>query len=356
MIPFPIARGALPQGVRPEPEFNMNARPSWSLDDINPKIRERAEDSARRAGMTVGDWLNATIGDAAASLGRSPFEREAPRETMSAQERLDSIAKQFDSAPRTPKPEMAAPFETPSRADARLAHYTEASAAARNAGSPYGPRSSGAISLEAAIAEITARQHELQTTSPQDARTTIPSSKLSKLERQISHIMTQMDSLPNPGLIEQSIESFRSDLSEIRKTITEAMPRRAIESIESEVRALSQRVDQSRERGADASALANVEHGLDQIRDSLKKLMPAEQLAGFDEAIRNLANQLDTVVRNGSDATVLNELEEAIASLRVIVSKVASNEALSSLGGDVRSLASKLDEFANSGEIGRAHV
>jgi localization factor PodJL len=338
----------------------MNARPSWNLDDINPKVRERAEDSARRAGMTVGDWLNATIGDAAAGsgagLGKSPFdtrEPQPPREKMSAHERLDAISKQFDSGVRTPKPDAAVTSDAPSRADARLAHYAESSAAARKASDPYGPRSSGAISLEAAIAEISARQQELAAPSS-DARTTVQTSKLSTLERQISHIMTQMESLPNPGLIEQSIESFRSDLADIRKTITEAMPRRAIESIESEVRTLSQRIDESRERGADATALAGVEKGLDQIRESLKTLMPAEQLAGFDEAIRNLASQLDSVVRGGNDATVLNELEEAIASLRVIVSKVASNEALSSLGGDVRSLASKLDEFANSGGFGES--
>lgn len=338
-----------------EPEVNMSARPSWNFDDINPKVRERAEDSARRAGMSVGDWINATIGDAAAGLGnsglgKSPFDtREPVRETMTAQQRLDAIAKQFDSAsPLKPEPKKA-----DQRGDTRLSDYAESSATARNA-NPYGPRSSGAVSLEAAIAEISARQHELATAKSGSPRTTVPTAKLSTLERQISHIMTQMESMPNPGLIEQSIASFRADLADIRKTITEAMPRRAIESIESEVRTLTQRLDETRERGADASALENVEKGLDQIRESLKTLMPAEQLAGFDEAIRNLAGQLDSVVRGGSDATVLNQLEEAIASLRVIVSKVASTEALTTLGGDVRTLAGKLDEFANSGGFGES--
>ena len=42
----------------------MNSRVSWSVDGIDPSVRERAEAAARRAGMSLSDWLNSNIGDA----------------------------------------------------------------------------------------------------------------------------------------------------------------------------------------------------------------------------------------------------------------------------------------------------
>ena len=46
-----------------EPDGIMNSRVSWSVDGIDPSVRERAEAAARRAGMSVNDWLNSTLGD-----------------------------------------------------------------------------------------------------------------------------------------------------------------------------------------------------------------------------------------------------------------------------------------------------
>ena len=46
----------------------MNSRASWSVDGIDPSVRERAEVAARRAGMSLSDWLNANVGDASPDL------------------------------------------------------------------------------------------------------------------------------------------------------------------------------------------------------------------------------------------------------------------------------------------------
>src|ERR1700682_3406811 len=53
------------QGVAPdsEPDESMNSRLSWSVEGIDPSVRERAEAAARRAGMSLSDWLNSTVGD-----------------------------------------------------------------------------------------------------------------------------------------------------------------------------------------------------------------------------------------------------------------------------------------------------
>ena len=79
----------------------MNSRVSWSVEGIDPSVRERAEAAARRAGMSLNDWLNSTIGDSAPPS----FPRAAPepRSMMPSQEtprrRRHSPAAGFDHPP-----------------------------------------------------------------------------------------------------------------------------------------------------------------------------------------------------------------------------------------------------------------
>src|SRR5262249_4236417 len=79
--------GHLPSGTREElkappeapemgPDENMNSR-AWSVDGIDPTVRERAEAAARRAGMSLNDWLNSTVGDAAPTTSRSAVPPKA---------------------------------------------------------------------------------------------------------------------------------------------------------------------------------------------------------------------------------------------------------------------------------------
>ena len=53
----------------------MNSRVSWSTEGIDPAVRERAEAAARRAGMSLSDWLNLNSGDTAPPNFRSPSDQ-----------------------------------------------------------------------------------------------------------------------------------------------------------------------------------------------------------------------------------------------------------------------------------------
>ena len=54
----------------------MNSRVPWSVEGIDPSVRERAEAAARRAGMSLSDWLNSTIGDSAPPSFRPALSKE----------------------------------------------------------------------------------------------------------------------------------------------------------------------------------------------------------------------------------------------------------------------------------------
>src|SRR5712675_2425626 len=133
-------------GGAPEskPDESMNSRVSWSVDGIDPFVRERAEAAARRAGMSLNDWLNSTIGEATPPDLRNPY---AQPQAAYAQEspavddihaRLDSITRQIEQisrpAPRNDAPRGDAPRNGPtvarqlndaiSRLDARLSQIS----------------------------------------------------------------------------------------------------------------------------------------------------------------------------------------------------------------------------------------
>jgi localization factor PodJL len=402
----------------------MNSRVSWSVEGIDPSVREKAEAAARQAGMSLSDWLNSTIGNSApANLRSAPEPRpmlpsQESRDVADIHQRLDSITRQIEQisrpmprndeprgdGPRTDSPRGDTPRNGPprnetargepavarqlndaiSRLDARLSQISNPSPARppqfqdkqrqaemveRAAAQVYRPSPPiSPASLDVAIAEIAARQNELDKSAP---RPLPPSSAppiapamaapamtapampaptpagpdFSVLERHLFKITSQIEALQRPSGIEQSIAAFRGELAEIRQAITEAMPRRAIESIENEVRSLARRIDDTRQSGIDGQALAGIERALSEIREVLRSLTPAEQLAGYDDAIRNLGAKLDLILRASDDPSTIHQLEGAIAALRSIVSNVASNDALARLSDDVRLLSSKVDQL-----------
>ncbi|MDE2331057.1 MAG: hypothetical protein KGK16_09775, partial [Bradyrhizobium sp.] len=383
----------------------MNSRVSWSVDGIDPSVRERAEAAAHRAGMTLNDWLNSTLGEPAPPDSRGAPQRPAtqvpPEQTSDVadiHQRLDSITRQIEQISRPASrhdarygaangPGVAHQLnDAISRLDARLAQILNP--ASRNAELQDRQRQSEMVeraaaqvytsqvyspsppispaSFDAAIAEIAARQNELDDAapwpmSPRSAAPLAPAIPVapmpmpatpdfSSLEHHLLQITSQIEALRRPDGIEQSIALFRSELAEIRAAITEAMPRRAIESIEGEIRSLSRRIDDTRQNGTDDPALAGIERALGEIREALGSLKPAEQFAGYDEAIRNLGAKLDLILRANDDPSTVHQLEGAIAALRSIVSNVASNDALARLSDDVRLLSSRVDQLSRAGE------
>jgi localization factor PodJL len=180
-----------------------------------------------------------------------------------------------------------------------------------------------------------------------------PTIDLSGLERQLRQITSQIEALRPASDLEKAIEGIHADLTEIGHSLTEALPRRAVESLEIEVRALAQRIDHSRQCGLDATALAGLERGVTDVRESLRGLTTAESLVGMDEAVRALAKKVDAIAAK-DDPAALQQLESAIGGLRGVVSHVASNEALTKVAEDVRTISAKVDDLANSAASGHA--
>ena len=305
------------------------------------------------------------------ALSQQSLPSQETQEVSEIHQRLDEIAHQIDQISRASdrgRPPMARQLND---AIARQDHRPDANHEPRPGQGPRlddshapaaAPRSLSAASatppdapasaFDRAVAEILARQGELDRDLPS---ATSSATDWAGVERRLSKIDDHLEALRSPAQLEQAAAGLRGELSDIRKAITEAMPRQAIESVETEIRQLARRIDDNRHDG-DPQALAGIETALGEIRESLKSLTPAEQLAGFDEAIRGLNTRLDSIVRATDDPASLGQLEGTIAALRTVVANVASNEALAQLRDDVHALSEKVDQLAQGGGYGETFI
>ncbi|WP_244434688.1 hypothetical protein [Afipia sp. P52-10] len=212
--------------------------------------------------------------------------------------------------------------------------------------------------LDAAVAEISARQSSLSGGNAYPAQPFAPQTPasqassvpvdLSGIERQLNQLTSQMEALRRPDQLDQSIAAFREELADIRRSLTEALPRQAIEALENEIRALGQKIERNRDSVGDQEALGGIEKALNDIYGVVRTLTPAEQLAGYDAAIQGLSNKIDVLIRSNPDSNIV-QLQDAIAALRNIAANVASNESIGHLSDHIRSLGEKVDHLAETG-------
>lgn len=323
----------------------------WSVKGIRPEARETAKEAARRSGMPLGDWLNAVILNSAAEVGVTP---EPEDEYSDDQEGLAAVHQRLDDLAR--KIERLGASGPAAYAPPRARSHPDQFAPA-----PYAPPGRGGI--DRAVAEISARQRMLNSEPPPPAMRTpeaaapmpaavqpaprAPTQDLSGLEEQLRNITAQIETLRRPG-VEDAINALRGELSEIGRSLSDAMPRQSIETIEQQIQGLSRRISEGRQAGIDGAALSGIEQGLAEVRDTLRHLTPAEGLTGFIDAVSGLTHKIDLIVAKNDPAT-LQQLDAAIVTLREMAAHVASNETVSKLAGYVQTLAQRVEQMAHAG-------
>src|SRR5262245_12384255 len=316
----------------------MTSGVPWQLTGVPARARETAQEAARRAGMSIGEWLDTVILESTRQEAPAQHTRDAddtPRQIASALSRLDRRIDQLLAERSTIAERRAsAAGPAPAQTDHDLAQ-------------PAAPGS--ASPLDQALVEIAERQRTLDGEQAL-LRTDLPRAStqdLTALEQHLRNINARIDTL-RPCALDSAIVTLRDDLAEIAVMIKEAMPRRAIEALETEIRALAQRIDSERHVVADAADLAGVERGLAEVRDALRALTPAEHLVGFDDVVQALSRKIDGLAAATQDPATLQQLEGAIVGLRSVVSHVASNDGLARLSEEVRALTAKVEQIVGS--------
>jgi localization factor PodJL len=332
----------------------------WGPKEIRPETRETAEQTARRAGMSLEDWLNTMIihqAELAGVQSPAPADDHLRDDDIAAvNHRLDDLTQRFEQLTRT-GPAAYAPKRSREEPDDPPAAELPPPAPRH----PEMPSVRLPPSLECAVAEIVARQRVLNSRAAPGQRRQPPESfaaapppaqDLSGLEDQLRKIAAQIETPRNPD-VELAINDLRDELSEIGRTLSEAMPRRALEAIERQIYDLDRRIAEGRHAGIDSAALGGIEQGLAEVRDALHGLMPAENLVGFNAAIAGVAHKIDLIVGQNDPAT-LAQLESHIVTLREMTNHIASDETVGRLSAEVQALGDKIESMAGAGTGGHA--
>ena len=316
----------------------MNSGASWNERGLSPELYQAAREAARRAGMSVEEWLDSTFGNGA-NANPKPAAREDVTPSLRGARLSDTVAKLNARLEQLTSGRV--PSESGRSAAVEPRHAT-----------PLVPDTLG---IDQAIAEIAARQRALDeapAAPPPDAvfqpahqAPAAPAMDFSSLERQLSQITAQIESLRQPSGVEDAIAALRADLADIAHALNEALPRRALEGLQADMHALAERIERNYGRG-DASALQGIEHRLNEVYAALDAMTPAEGLAGLDQRVSELAHKIDGMTHGASDPEMLRYLEAAINELRELSHGVASAEGVAALAGDVQALGARIDHIA----------
>jgi localization factor PodJL len=217
--------------------------------------------------------------------------------------------------------------------------------------------------LQGAIAEIAARQRELDGEAPRQSTAAPPREQasrplraedaavgpsfydMSRFEQQLRTITEQLESLRRPCATEEALAGLQRELAEFGRRLNDALPRNVLESFQSEIRALGERIEIGARQGADQEALSGIERGLADIRRSLDDLTPAENLGEFAESVQALSRKVEALGMSGPDPQTLQQLEQAVSQLRTVAAQIASGDAVAALAGQIRAIGDSLDRF-----------
>jgi localization factor PodJL len=168
---------------------------------------------------------------------------------------------------------------------------------------------------------------------------------LSGLEEQLRKITEQIAGLNRPCRIDDAVFALRSDLADISRAFSDAMPRQAIELLEKEVRALAASVERGRELGVDGSKLALLEQGIAELREALRKLDPTENVLAIGRAMQELTRKIDHMTAASQNPAALQKIDQEIAGLRDALRSREPAESLREIGRALQELTRKVEQI-----------
>jgi len=328
-------------------------RVPWHVKGVGPDAREVARDAARRSGVSVGEWLNALIIDAAANAEPAAENREPPitaarpvvppprdlaTRYASMGPEIEDLKRRVGHRPQFPSqasrpddvrrgPETISGRERPPGGFGR----TGQPAAAAEHGGDDG--------FDAALAEITARQQTLDGVSIQPSAPAAPAAPAPR-ER------------PDPAAVEQQLRDIAGRIRALQGTsrtkvftgpplpvappappapppaVVPVVPvapvetaKRANDGIEAELRRLTEQIESL--QAAPIPAVEDLRRDVADVADRVTAAMPEGTAAAIEEQIRTLSQE---VVNRGA----MPNVEDIAAALRRDFESIAAT-----LGSDI---------------------
>jgi localization factor PodJL len=316
----------------------------WSVKGVDPRTRDAAKTAARRAGMTLGEWLDSKIREEAGEPETVAHGAEE-QDIVALSERLARLSQGGMQTAAAPQPAAARPDLSRERMDAFI--------------------------TQAAMAERLTRDSNARTASALDSIALWMERTESRLSQGERATVERQERATN--VIADSIKAMGERLNEIERRASEAnrrpvvQPARpalnreglaaAVSDIRSRQRALDEGATRTPayERPSHAPTLANLRDDLRQLSDRIAPAQPAmraeEQRAAYkplERAIGELGSRLDRLDGRDRLDPVLKPLARIEAEIGRL-SETRSQESYNRFELEVAHLAAKVDTLASRG-------
>lgn len=270
----------------------MKQHVSWgdkrpTLKGLGPQARQAARAAARRSGMSMADWLDSIVLDAADDYEDDDWQEAPGSSENELRERLAGLAERLDRLTQQAGA-TAIPADRLGRSDVQ-AILDRIDAAMRDRDN-YSRRGGG-DALADQLADISRKLDHRGSGSGRD----------------IDQRLNEITDLMRAGPQGDNVNALRRDLAEIGRAIGELAPRRSMESIEAALRDVAMRVDAVRTHRPDFSGL---EAALAELRDSMRAMRPNDRSDQMMGELAALSRKLDTLQRHEPEVT-----RESIAGL-----------------------------------------
>src|SRR5215471_2234740 len=236
----------------------------WNVEGVGPRVQETARVAARRSGMTVGEWLNAVIIEQAVEDGVRDVQfddsdtgsQHSDAKLEAINDRLIDLIRQLARLERGHAPAAAPENGVSEKAPRQLAEAIARLGQRLDQMTAEGRFTAGEI--ERRVTSVDQALTNLGRARSQTTHAPAPDSDPLEQARGFSDSFARkppvdeqrapFDAAGHQSLINDAIQVLRADLADIKRTLAEALPLRAIEAIESEDRSLAQRLDDDRDR------------------------------------------------------------------------------------------------------------
>ncbi len=312
----------------------MTKSVSWHAIHGAPDAREAARVAARRAGLSLGDWLDDAFQAKARDLG-------IEIDDLTDDEKIESISERLTEATRKVEPRRRREDVTPRP---RTTRFDILDAATRRLDGDDDDATQDVARRIAEIEELLIARAIPKKTSRTE---TNQAPKASQIDGQLARIAARLrDETPEPARRtspSQEVVTLRRQVSELARNV-ETM---ANKSITPALKDLVGKIDESRAAGVSEAALSPIVALLVDMQSAIHHA-PAQMARALSDEIAVINQRLDHMAESGVDTmafTLLRQQVEALArSMSEISSRMAKQDQLEQ---QIRTLTARVEELAS---------
>lgn len=357
----------------------MNSRVSWSVDGIDPSVRERAEAAARRAGMSLNDWLNSTVGEAsppdyrASAEQRPAMPNRESREVADIHQRLDAITQQIEQIAKPMSRAEAVRAEVPrgqpaiarqlndaiSRLDARLSQISkpQAARAAQPAVQPPPMREPPMADRQQQMQDRLYQERQRQADAVERAAAQVyrasPPLSPASFDSAIAEIAARQNELDGPALRPTPTRSAPPMPAAAAPMPAYAPPPPPaapagpdFSALEKHLLKITSQIEALQRPDHIEQSIAAFRGELSEIRQAITEAMPRRAIESIENEIRALHRRIDELRQDAAGSNngqAITGIERALAEIREALRTLTPAEQLTGYDEAIRNLGAKLD-------------